>query len=214
MARAIALVKRQTKIDVIEIDACLDETHTLENTVTDHPVEEGYNITDHVRPNPDRVTLRCFVSNTPLSAQQVKTAVRENSVDFETTAPETIVGRGDDTYKKLARLRAEGDLIEVVTTLRTYGVSSTEGMAIESISIPRTRQNYDGLEFTINLKQVRIVQNRSSRQTKAKDKRKRPKKKEGTKPTQPPAKKGSVLSQIDDSSDKKISNYINGLTGG
>lgn len=215
MARAIVLVKRTTKIgDEIEVDSCLEENHVLENTVTDHPVEEGYNITDHVRPNPDRVTLRCFVSNTPLSTDQTKTAVREGSVDFETTAPETIVGRGDDTYKKLAKLRAEGTLIEVVTTLRTYGLLATEGMAIESISIPRTRQNFDGLEFALSLKQVRIVQNRSSRQTKAKDKRRRPKKKEGTKPTQPPAKKGSLLSKIDDSSGNAISNSINGMFSG
>lgn len=34
--------------------------------VTEHAVEEGVNVTDHVRPTPDHVTLEVFVSNTPV----------------------------------------------------------------------------------------------------------------------------------------------------
>lgn len=180
-----------TKIgDSIEVDSCLEETHTFSNTVTDHPVEEGFNITDHSRPDPDSVVLRCFVSNTPLSAQQVQRAVRSGSVQFTTSAAQAaqqsvtgISGRGNDTYVALQKLRTEGTLISVVTTLRTYGLSPQEGMIVQSLSVPRARQNYDGLEFTVTLKQVRIVRNRSTVDTSQKDKRTRPKKDTGAKNT-------------------------------
>lgn len=184
MARGVFLVKRACQIDTINIDSCKDESHTLSNTVTDHPVEEGFNPSDHSRPDPDVVNLSCFVSNTPLSTGQVKNSVREGEVDFQTTLPEVIGNRGDDTYKKLKKLRDEGTLIQVVTTLRTYGVSATEGMSIQSITIPRTRQNYDGLEFQITLKQVRIVRNRQTQDTAPKEKNTQVKKKKGSQTTE------------------------------
>ncbi len=194
-----------TKIgDEVEVDSCLEESHTFDNTVTDHPVESGFNITDHSRPNPDTVTLRCMVSNTPLSVQQVQRAVRQGSVNFKTTAGSAqrlsvtgISGRGNDTYNKLQKLRVEGTLVTVVTTLRTYVKNSEGGMIISSISIPRTRQNYDGLEFSVTLKQIRIVTNRSTVDTNQKDKRTRPKKDTGAKTTEKTEEedKGGLLYQ-------------------
>lgn len=50
----------------LHFDAVLSEEHEHSATVTDHPVEIGVNIVDHVRPDPDRVTLEVFVSNTPV----------------------------------------------------------------------------------------------------------------------------------------------------
>lgn len=200
MGRAVVIARRTTKIDTIEIDSCLDESHQLTNTVTDHPVEEGFNVSDHSRPNPDLVTLRCFVSNTPLSTEQKTRAVRQGDIDFNTTAASgvqigAVDGRGANAYTKLKKLRDEGTLIEVVTTLRTYGVSATEGMMIESITIPRTRENFDGLEFSINLKQIRIVKNRQTTDQKQKEKNTRKEKKEGQKTTSEPVDKRSALAK-------------------
>ncbi len=175
-------------VDVIEIDSVLDESHTLTSTVTDHPVENGFNISDHSRPDPDTVSLRCFVSNTPLSAEQQSRAVREGDYQFQTSSLQDVpigaVGsRGDSAYQKLKQLRATGALVKVVTSLTTYKTSDTEGMTITSISIPRTLQNYDGLEFTLALKQIRIVKNRSTTDQKQKVKKARPRVKVGAKPT-------------------------------
>jgi hypothetical protein len=185
--RALFITKFESDNGMVEVDSCLDETHQLTNTITDHPVEEGFNVTDHSRPEPDRVTLRCFVSNTPLSVDQVARSVRQGNVDFTTSASASsnlsvtgIDGRGAETFNQLEKMRLTGALLKVVTTLKTYAKSDTEGMMIESITIPRTRQNYDGLEFTVNLKQVKIVKNRSTTQ-KNTDKRTRKKKKQGQK---------------------------------
>ena len=59
-----------------QFDAVLSEEHERDAEVTDHSVEQGVAITDHVRPEPDRLTLEVFVSNTPVySADAVLQAV-------------------------------------------------------------------------------------------------------------------------------------------
>lgn len=46
--------------------AVLSESAEHSSTTTEHVVEEGANITDHVRPNPTQITLEVFLSNTPI----------------------------------------------------------------------------------------------------------------------------------------------------
>jgi hypothetical protein len=177
--------------DVVEVDACIDETHQFSNTLTDHPVEEGFNITDHSRPDPDVVTLRCFVSNTPLNPEQQTRTIRSGSSEFQTTARAGVRlhaadGRGQSEFAKLLKMRNEGQLVKVATTLKTYESNDRGGMAIQSLNVSRTSKNYDGLEFSVTLKQVRIVKNKSTSDKKRKDTRKGQKKKEGSKVTKDP----------------------------
>lgn len=49
----------------IRVDATVAETHSFVNTVTDHPVERGAAITDHVRPDPVRISISGMISNHP-----------------------------------------------------------------------------------------------------------------------------------------------------
>lgn len=174
----------QCKIgDAITVDSCLDETHSLDNEVTDHEVEEGFNITDHSRPKPDVVTLRCFVTNTPNSLEQMKLAVNEGSSGESTDEIKAVPGRGNDIFKKLKKLRDTGELVTLVTTLKTYTATSTEGMIVQSISIPRTASTFNGLEFSVTFKQIRIVKNKQTRDTQSKDTRTGQKNKTGSQPT-------------------------------
>ena len=48
-------------------DVTESEALELSSTVTEHPVETGANVTDHVRKNLDKLTLVVFVSNTPIT---------------------------------------------------------------------------------------------------------------------------------------------------
>ena len=51
---------------IVSFDVIASENHETVAQITDHPVEVGINITDHVRTLPDRVTLVAYVSNTPI----------------------------------------------------------------------------------------------------------------------------------------------------
>lgn len=53
---------------VIEFDATVSEQHTQTAQVTEHPVETGVNIADHVRPQLGKIQLEGFVTNTPINS--------------------------------------------------------------------------------------------------------------------------------------------------
>ncbi len=88
---------------VFEFDTILKEGHTLGAEVSDHPVEAGANISDHVRPDLSRVELTVAVSNTPL-----------NQVSVASTSPGVLRGAQSvlDIYtarwKKTAELQVSG----------------------------------------------------------------------------------------------------------
>ena len=162
MARGVVMPRLCKIGEEVTIDACTDETHELANTITEHPVEEGANISDHCRPNADEVTLVCFISNTPLSTEQTKRAVQEGSVKFTSSAAESVEigvvnGRAADAFKKLKKLRDEGTLFKLATTLKTYGDGSTRGMVFSKLSVSRTAKTYDGLAFTATMREIRII---------------------------------------------------------
>lgn len=166
---ATTIITRPTpaQIDTIVIDAAVTETHTLSNTVTDHPVEEGSNVSDHSRPEPDKIQLDCVVSDTPLqtTSSGSTVSVESHGFRFSATAKQDTT-RSKNAYDKLVQLREQGSLVTVVTSLRSY-----DSMAIESIQIPRDAKNAGALRFTVSLKKVRVVKNKLTRTTVASDKR-------------------------------------------
>ncbi len=52
-------------LNTFEFDATTSEDPTDAITITDHPVEEGTNVVDHARPDPERITLEGIITDTP-----------------------------------------------------------------------------------------------------------------------------------------------------
>jgi hypothetical protein len=159
----LAIVYRPdgTSIDALRLDAALRETHTHEAEATEHPVEKGANITDHIRQKPDGLTIEGVFTNTQLSEDGVTRAIETGGVIFETTvlADEEsragAVGYAEACYRKLVEAKEAGKLVSVVTGLRSY-----DNMAITSITVPRDATIGDAVQFTIVLKQIIIVSTR------------------------------------------------------
>lgn len=51
---------------VLQFDAVLSESHDFDSEVTEHVVEEGVNVSDHVRPNLKKVSLEVLFSDSPI----------------------------------------------------------------------------------------------------------------------------------------------------
>lgn len=161
-----------TKIDTITLDIIKQETHGGKVTVTKHPVEKGFDVTDHARPEPDELTLECMVSNTPLNLTQqrrtVDVKINDKTVKLQTSALEDqvqgVAGYAEDAYAKLRDLKDNPKLIRVVTGLRTY-----DNMILDSHNIPRDAKTGDGLVFTAHFVEVRIISNKSTTTTVAKE---------------------------------------------
>lgn len=53
---------------VFRFDAVLSERHDITSTITEHPVEQGTNIADHVRPDPVVINIQGVITQTPIVA--------------------------------------------------------------------------------------------------------------------------------------------------
>ncbi len=62
----------QVTSKIVGFDQVRAEGHTGENEITDHPVETGSDITDHIRPKSAGLTLDVFVSRTPIARDQIR----------------------------------------------------------------------------------------------------------------------------------------------
>lgn len=166
----------------ITMHAVVSETHTLANTITDHPVESGFNVSDHSRPEPEIVALDCRISNTPLNPQQRTQAIKAGEFTVQSASGDAAgaIGSTDgyafQQWRKLRDLRDAGSIVKVSTTLGDY-----DSMAIQSITLPRNARNYDAIAFSITLKRIRVVQNKLTRSVVAKDPRAQKKKSAGNK---------------------------------
>jgi len=143
--------KSPGKIDQIQLDCVLRENHSFQNEVTNFPIEDGSQISDHIVRQPTRLTLDGFVTNSPvnllgIASNLIKGLGRER---VETALTELLViqegaldNAGNITHK----------LITVATGLRTYN-----DMAMVSLNIPRDRTTGDTLRFTAEFVRVNIA---------------------------------------------------------
>jgi len=157
-------------IVTVSFDAVPSEQHSGSNTVTSHPVEEGADISDHSRPEPDTVSLDIFISNTPLSQEQMQRAAQSGAVSAAKAndAPSWQPGYAEKMLQNLWDLKDSGTLVTAITSIRGRVYRST---LIESISVPRDAKVLDAVRATIGLKKVRIVKNKLTRAVVSRDKR-------------------------------------------
>lgn len=134
-----------TGVSAFELDAALSIVHDYESEVTEHPVESGAAVTDHIRNKPATLKLECVVSNTPIA----QAADVEKAGGFRKGEP----GRAEEIFATLMKLRDAQQPITVATRLKTYS-----NMAIASISIPQDSKTGDALRFSLTLKEIRIIE--------------------------------------------------------
>jgi len=137
------------------IDAAPVETHSLNSATTEHPVEEGADVTDHIRILPDMLTIEGVVSDTPIGAAAIE---RENASVFLTevtggavTADTPLRGiPSDDAFSILKDIRAKREPVEIITNIATY-----RNMVMVNLSVPQGPA--DALRFRATFQEIQIV---------------------------------------------------------
>lgn len=131
----MAKAKQPVSINGIEFDALISEEHTLEATLPQYAVEDGFSVTDAIILGEERVSMVLYVTNTPVTWYS-KHGGDQARVD-------TVCAELEDLYFKKTP-------VTVVTTDRTY-----TDMAIESISFNKTVEEGYSREVPISLMKVR-----------------------------------------------------------
>ena len=138
------------KIATISIDAFIEEKHSSKNTVSDLPVEEGYNISDNVFEEPDEIEISGFISsawNTSESYRPIDD-LRKNAVPLHNSLRDKVI-QFNQALKKLVKDRKP---ITITTGLDVY-----EDMVITSYDVPRDVETGSDLHFSMTLRKIRIV---------------------------------------------------------
>ncbi len=171
---------------LITLDAAMRVSHRLASVATEHPVESGANMSDHIRPEPDRIEIQGIVTNTPIivpSDNADGTRAVQVTVDG---APKTVgntIGRlvpiaGGllaPVVLPLPRQKAivlgfepefdrVGAVYEALRTIKEAGTLVTiitllrtyRNMVIESIDIEESAEFSNALPLTIAAKEILI----------------------------------------------------------
>ncbi len=131
-------------LDDFEIDVVTSEQWTREADITEEPVEDGVDITDHIRLKQLVVTVEGVVSDTPIGTL----ADRRSTASLPT---EEFAALLDDIYRN--------------KRLVTYGGAKrgASNLALKAYTLPEDPQTGDSLPFSLTLKQIRVVEVKRTR---------------------------------------------------
>lgn len=121
------------------LDAVPEQQHRMAARATDHEVESGVAVTDHVRPEPRTLTMQAVVS-------------RSSFVDTADTSPTAL----RDAWAALLDARDRALLGVVVTEIATY-----EDMVLIEAQSSRAAADGTWLRAELTFRELRIVQTQS-----------------------------------------------------
>ena len=149
---------------LVKLDASLNESHKYKNTVTSYPVEQGLDISDHVRQEPETFSLEGIVTNSPVSFFPILTdfkTIINGGKDRVMTAYEAlllIAGRklvktpnGSGDFVNIT-IETKPKIIDISTHLRVFS-----DMILEDLTFDFDNKTGDALPFKAQAKRVRKV---------------------------------------------------------
>lgn len=126
----------------IVFDAAVNQTHTHDADVTEHPVE-GTNLTDNVRVKNTLVRVEGVFVDNPLAG---------SGKDSNGNSPTSARGRALDAYQRLLKLHSAGTPVRLISSLAEY-----ENMVVKTVDVPRDAANTRGqVRLNVAFQQVRI----------------------------------------------------------
>jgi hypothetical protein len=204
------------RVTDVEFDAVVHHAETSTATVTEHPIEKGSNVNDHVRQQPDRVSAEAVVSDTPLASPStqtrgVKGSTKGLSLRYDTSTNVVFGAQIKQTRQSGANvLQFDGRLFRIkdvyaelrfikenaipvsIKTVYQGGLSDWEDMVIVGLGAQREAKDGSARAFNLDFQSLRIVETQKVAAPKSARKRKGEKGKREVKPEKEP-QLGSVL---------------------
>lgn len=136
----------------VELDAVLEEGHEWSAEATSNPVEDGAPVTDHIIENPDKLRMRCFVTDAPLNASSSLSNFFSSIVGSLGGGSKAFDNRTQNAFDLLHELLKLKMEMTVYTKHRTY-----DDMILTNVTIPRSAADGEALEFTAEFIHIRKV---------------------------------------------------------
>lgn len=172
---------------IVTFDVIENELHESVVEVSDHPVEVGVNVSDHVRPLPERLSLTAYTTNTPIAInpftqrgehKAIALNVPQWTVPVEPTpgalyraglqALGSLFGEPERVATVLVyadAFNAIYETFEILQELQTNAVllqivtpiKVYEDMILERVAAPRNAGDA-GVAFGLDVRQLRVVE--------------------------------------------------------
>jgi len=170
--------KAPGKIGVLELDATIHESHEYTNTITEFPVEKGFNISDHIIRIPEKLTMEGFITNTPIprssNLQSLEGAnatqlIADNTNGLQQQQLASEVNRVENALEILLDLAGlppatkstsditTNNLFPKVIDIVETGLRQYKNMVITRITIPRDRNTGETMQFTCEMRHIVTV---------------------------------------------------------
>lgn len=145
----------------IEMDAIISEQYDLSSDITDHPVDDGTDVSDNIILQPRLYVIEGIVTDTPMgllaALEQIGNTV-SNAYNYIKSAITGDESPSDATSRSLAAFQALVELWEARATFDVQtGMGLWENMAILNIRVAVDESNAGKLHFYATLRQVRKV---------------------------------------------------------
>jgi len=170
-----------TAINLLEIEAMIEETASYTSTLTESPIEDGSTIADHVTIQPREIVLNCIITNHPLTLQStlignvaglvggiIGRSSRNNIASAIGTGglatiaakiSNTITNDGGRVTNAIQKLQAAWEGAALITV--EGGLTTYSNMLITKIDMKRNKDTSNTLPFTITMREVRIVRSKT-----------------------------------------------------
>ena len=144
----------------VSLDLILSEDHSLNAAVTQHPVQDGSVISDHISVLPRSGTMRALISNFSLSTAEPPEDEEGLNELYQRAESSVLPNRAADAWEALKKLVENRELVQIVTSLEVYS-----NVALTSVRTTRDADSGDALEIEIDFEQVKIVQLKETKVT-------------------------------------------------
>lgn len=150
---------RTVKNTLYQLDGVISEQHNSSATITQHPVEYGVNIADHVIKQPQKITINGIVTNSP-SIGQMFNKLPGGATFGERALSQLTGSRIREAYAGLVELQNERFPVRLQTGLLVY-----DNMVLTDISAPNDLQG--NLRVTLTFTEIFVVNGETTGVTQA-----------------------------------------------
>lgn len=162
--KGLAFERQKTQIGDLIIDASLKEDINVSSNITEHAVETGQSISDHISQKPLKLKIDGYISNAPnvifgiLNLPLQKNSISSLVNNFKNLSPFSDGETPSQTaYNALMQLWKDRALITIVTQLQVFN-----NMVIENATFTKDETSVHRLVFSIEFKQVTFVSSEKS----------------------------------------------------
>lgn len=141
------------KLTHMPFNLFISEKHSLKFSVSDHPLQDGSTISDHVHRELREVTVEGMFTNHPMKKMQDVNEVKFKDEYATSEVKATVSNTALANFEKLKLLANERKPVRLVCSLEVY-----PKMVITAIDYERDSKSGSSIRFTMTLREIQTVQ--------------------------------------------------------